>query len=67
MDPQAAELYERAVQFLWDGDPDTAIAELDRAAAVASSEEMAERIVIRKAEALIAAGRDGAAIAALPA
>jgi len=66
MDRQANELYERGLQYMWQGEVDSAIAELDRARAAAVSEELVELIAIRKAEALIASDREGAEVSALP-
>jgi tetratricopeptide (TPR) repeat protein len=63
---EALQLCEAGLQHMWKGDVDAAIGSYDRAAAVAVSDETRELITIRKAEALIAAERDGAEVAALP-
>lgn len=52
---------------MWQGRFDDAISLYDQALAVVESDETRELITIAKAEALIAAERDGAEIAALPA
>ncbi len=66
MDRKALELYELGLQHMWQGEVDAAIAELDRARALATSEEVIELITIRKAEALIASDREGVEVSALP-
>jgi tetratricopeptide (TPR) repeat protein len=63
---QALDLCDVGLQHMWKGEIDFAIAAYDRAADVAASEETRELITIRKAEALIAAEREGAEVAALP-
>jgi tetratricopeptide (TPR) repeat protein len=51
---------------MWRGELDAALVAYDRAAVCEVSEETRELITIRKAEALIAAEREGAEVAALP-
>lgn len=63
---EALDLCDAGLQHMWKGEIDAAIEVYDRAAVVAGSDETRELITIRKAEALIAAERDGAEIAALP-
>ncbi|MFP5245820.1 MAG: hypothetical protein ACLGH0_03925, partial [Thermoanaerobaculia bacterium] len=63
---EALQYCDQGLQHMWKGEIDSAIAFYDRAAQVAESEETREMIVIRKAEALIAAEREGAEIGALP-
>lgn len=63
---EAHELYELGLQYMWNGQVDVAIDAYDRALASTDAEELRELIAIRKAEALIAADRDGAEVAALP-
>ena len=63
---QAMELMELALQSMWRGEFDAAIEIYDRAMASASGEDVRELITIRKAEALIAAEREGPEVAALP-
>lgn len=65
MDREALELYELGLQYMWQGEVDAAIAELDRARALAKTDDVAELITIRKAEALIAADREGSEVSAL--
>jgi tetratricopeptide (TPR) repeat protein len=62
---EALQLCDLGLQQMWKGEIDSAIDYYDRAAAVAESEETVELLTIRKAEALIAAEREGAEIAAL--
>jgi tetratricopeptide (TPR) repeat protein len=52
---------------MWKGDVEQALAAYDRALGLVASDESRELILIRKAEALIAADRDGPEVAALPA
>lgn len=66
-DHEALQLCEIGLQQMWTGAAETAIDTYDRALALAASDDTRELITIRKAEALIAAERDGAEIAALPA
>jgi tetratricopeptide (TPR) repeat protein len=54
------------LQHMWRGEFDAAIGMYDRAAAAVECDETRELITIRKAEALIAAEREGAEIGALP-
>jgi tetratricopeptide (TPR) repeat protein len=63
---EALELCNAGLQHMWKGEIDSAITAYDRAAVIAGSEETRELITIRKAEALIAAEREGAEVAALP-
>lgn len=51
---------------MWKGEVDAALALYDRASVVAESDDTREVITIRKAEALIAADREGAEVGALP-
>lgn len=62
---EAIHLCDLGLQAMWRGEVDPAIELYDRAADLADGEETAELITIRKAEALIAAGREGAEIGAL--
>lgn len=62
---EALQLCDQGLQQMWKGEIDSAIDFYDRAAAVAESEETVELLTIRKAEALIAAEREGSEIAAL--
>jgi tetratricopeptide (TPR) repeat protein len=62
---EALQLCDLGLQQMWKGEIDSAIDFYDRAAAVAESEETVELLTIRKAEALIAAEREGSEIAAL--
>jgi tetratricopeptide (TPR) repeat protein len=62
---EALQLCDLGLQQMWKGEIDSAIDYYDRAAAAAESEETVELITIRKAEALIAAEREGSEIAAL--
>lgn len=66
-DRNALHLCEVGLQHMWKGEVDEAIASYDLGFAVATADETRELITIRKAEALIAAERDGPEIAALPA
>ena len=51
---------------MWKGEVGAALAEYDRAAQLATSEETRELVTIRKGEALIAVDRDGPEVSALP-
>lgn len=62
----ALQLCEMGLQHMWRGEFDAAIGLYDRAAAAVECDETRELITIRKAEALIAAEREGAEIGALP-
>src|SRR5687768_9479109 len=62
----ALQLCEKGLQHMWRGEFDAAIGLYDRAAEATACDETRELITIRKAEALIAAERDGAEIGALP-
>jgi tetratricopeptide (TPR) repeat protein len=64
---QALQLCEAGLRQMWEGDVEAAIAAYDGALAAVESDETRELITIRKAEALIAAEREGTEIAALPA
>lgn len=66
MDRLALEQCELGLQYLWKGDVEKALAAYDRGAGVARTDEVRELLTIRKAEALIAADREGPEIAALP-
>ncbi len=63
---EAQQLCDLGLQHMWKGEFDTAIELYDRAAIAADNDETRELITIRKAEALIAAEREGAEVAALP-
>ena len=63
---QAMELVQLALQHMWRGEVDAAIETYDRALNFATGEDVQELITIRKAEALIAAEREGPELAALP-
>lgn len=62
---EALQYCEVALQHMWRGETDAAIEVYDRAAAVADNDETRELITIRKAEALLAAQREGAELSAL--
>src|SRR5262245_48261820 len=64
---EALHLCNLGLQQMWRGDAESAIALYDRAEVAAETEETQELITIRKAEASIALGREGAEVAALPA
>lgn len=66
-DHEAAALCESGLEQLWNGAAEAALELYDRALAVVESDELRELVTIRKAEALIAAEREGAEITALPA
>ncbi|HEX2060875.1 MAG TPA: hypothetical protein VHK90_09035, partial [Thermoanaerobaculia bacterium] len=63
-DREALQFLETGLQHMWKGEVDAALALYDRASAIAESDDTREVITIRKAEALIAADRDGAEISA---
>lgn len=65
-DQEALQLCETGLQEMWRGDVDAAIALYDRAFTMVASEDVRELVTIRKAEALIAAQRDGVEIGQLP-
>ena len=67
IDRAALEHCELGLRHLWRGEVDAAITAYDRGAVLAGTDEVRELIVIRKAEALITAGRDGAEVRTLPA
>ena len=62
---EALQYCDTGLQHMWKGEVDAAIEAYDRAADIAFSEETRELITIRKAEALIAAEREGTEISAL--
>lgn len=64
---EALRLRQLGVDAMFQGRIEEAIEQYDRALAVATDEEVREYITIAKAEALIAAEREGAEVAALPA
>lgn len=64
---EALHLCNLGLQQMWRGDAENAIVLYDRAHIAAETEETQELITIRKAEASIALGREGAEVAALPA
>ncbi|HYR28155.1 MAG TPA: hypothetical protein VEU30_06790 [Thermoanaerobaculia bacterium] len=66
-DQQALQLCEDGLQQMWHGAVDAAIELYDRAIAIADTDETRELVTIRKAEALIAAEREGSEVNALPA
>lgn len=65
-DEQALELRQGAFELMWKGEVDEAIVSYDAALAIAESEETIELITIGKAEALLAAEREGAEVQKLP-
>src|SRR5688572_1972020 len=65
-DQEALQHCELGLQEMWRGDAVAALAQYERAAAVAVDDETQELLTIRKAEALIALDRQGPEIAALP-
>lgn len=66
-DQEALQLCESGLQQMWNGAVDAAIEIYDRALALTESDDVRELVTIRKAEALIAAEREGAEVNALPA
>lgn len=64
-DREALQHCEAGLQHMWKGEVGPALAAYERARAIAESEEARELITIRKAEALVAADREGPEIAAL--
>ena len=66
-DLESLQLCDSGLQQMWDGAVDAAIQTYDRALTLAESEDVRELVTIRKAEALIAADREGAEVTALPA
>ena len=64
-DREALQHCEAGLQHMWKGEVDAALAEYDRAAVLAASDEMRELVTIRKAEALVAAEREGPKVSAL--
>ena len=65
-DQEALQLCDLGLQEMWRGEIEAALGYYDRALAFCHSDELRELITIRKAEALIAAERDGAEVSALP-
>lgn len=65
-DREARRVCDLGLQLMWKGEVETAISHYDRASQLAESEETRELITIRKAEALIAAEREGSEIGQLP-
>lgn len=65
-DREALHYCELGLQHMWKGEVDLAIAAYDRAHGIAESDEARELATIRKAEALVAAEREGPEITALP-
>ena len=65
-DRKALQHCDLGLEEMWRGDADAALAQYERASAVAIDDETRELITIRKAEALIALDREGPEIAALP-
>src|SRR5687767_7662762 len=63
---EALQLCDLGLQHMWKGEVDSAIAVYDRGASLAETDDTRELITIRKAEALIAADREGAEVAKLP-
>ena len=63
---EALEHCEAGLQHMWKGEVGAALAEYDRAAHLATSDEVRELVTIRKGEALIAADREGPEVSALP-
>lgn len=66
MNQNALQLLESGLQLMWRGEVEAALKLYDEAIGAADSEETRELLTIRKAEALIAAEREGAEISALP-
>jgi tetratricopeptide (TPR) repeat protein len=64
-DREAQQHCEAGLQHMWKGEVGAALAEYDRAAVLAASEEMRELVTIRKAEALVAADQEGPEVSAL--
>lgn len=65
-DAKARQLCEAGLKLLWQGEVEPALEKYSKALELAKDEELRELITIRKAEALIAAERDGAEIGMLP-
>jgi len=65
-DREALQLCEAGLQHMWRGEVEDALDVYDRALAVVEAEEHRELITIRKAEALIAADREGPEVSMLP-
>ncbi|HEX8254452.1 MAG TPA: hypothetical protein VF846_15010 [Thermoanaerobaculia bacterium] len=63
---EALDLCDAGLQHMRRGEIDLAIVAYDRGVSAAVGDEARELLTIRKAEALIAAGREGAEVAALP-
>lgn len=64
-DREALQHCEAGLQHMWRGEVEPALAAYERARGLAESEEARELITIRKAEALVAADREGPEVAAL--
>ena len=66
-DQAALQLCESGLQHMWNGAVEAAIDSYDRALNAAATDDVRELVTIRKAEALIAAEREGPEVTALPA
>ena len=66
-DQEALQLCESGLQQMWEGAVEAAIDTYDRALKLTASDDVRELVTIRKAEALIAAEREGSEVNALPA
>ena len=64
-DREALQHCEAGLQHMWKGEVGPALAAYDKARSLAQSEEARELITIRKAEALVAADREGPEVSAL--
>lgn len=64
-DREALQHCEAGLQHMWKGEVGPALAQYERARALAESDETRELIIIRKAEALVAADREGPEVSAL--
>ncbi|HJQ36594.1 MAG TPA: hypothetical protein VKB93_05605 [Thermoanaerobaculia bacterium] len=65
-DSKARQLCEAGLKLLWQGEVEPALEKYSKALELAKDEELRELITIRKAEALIAAGREGPEVSMLP-
>jgi len=65
-DKKARQLCEAGLQRLWQGEVEPALESYSKALELAESEELRELLTIRKAEALLAADREGPEISMLP-
>lgn len=63
---EALQLCDLGLQYMWKGEVDSAIEVYDRGASLADTDDTRELITIRKAEALIAADREGPEVNKLP-